>query len=97
MVSKKVYQTDIRPKDLNINFQKKPSEIFGRLFNWKLADNLFFSTKDCDMTTIGCFDKEENRIMFFDSARQAANKFDVEPSFVCSYCRNEKWALGNIL
>ena len=43
---------------------------------------------------IGCFDKEENLIMFFDSARQAANKFDVEPSFVCSCCRNEKWALG---
>lgn len=43
---------------------------------------------------IGCFDKEENPIMFFDSARQATNKFDVEPSFVCSCCRNEKWALG---
>lgn len=43
---------------------------------------------------IGCFDKEENLIMFFDSARQATNKFDVEPSFVCSCCRNEKWALG---
>lgn len=53
-----------------------------------------FSTKDCDMTTIGCFDKEENLNMFFDSARQAANKFDVEPSFVCSCCRNEKWAFG---
>ena len=38
--------------------------------------------------------KKKTPIMFFDSARQATNKFDVEPSFVCSCCRNEKWALG---